>query len=93
MAKRAWYLLHGKTYLMILLGTLLLAPLIAGAVDAWRWSTVGLKSEKWIMPVRFMSVGLLLFWLCAMIIVAMVSERWQRLVEKQKNPEPERKEI
>ena len=93
MDNRPWYMLHGKTYLVMLLALVPLGVLVGGAIDVWRRSHIGLVPEQWIMPVRFMAIGILLFGLCALIVSAMVSERWLRLIEKQKNPEPERKEI
>ena len=93
MDNRPWYWLHAKTYLVMLKAMIPLSVLSFGAIDILHRSQIGKVPEQWIMPVRFMAIGLLLFCLCALIVAAMVSERWLRLIEKQKNPEPERKEI
>ncbi len=90
MTKRPWYHLYRKTWLALAAAALALSPLVAGVLTALIRSRREHLDANWAGPLEFMAIGLLVFCLAVLLVVAAVAERWQRLQERPK-PEEEKR--
>jgi hypothetical protein len=78
---RPWYQLYPMTFGVMLITAIVLSPLLVTVIHAFL-KTYNVEENRWSGPVRLLALGLLMFCVFAIIITAMVSERWHRLRNK-----------
>jgi hypothetical protein len=89
-APRPWYHLYPMTFVVMLITVVVLSPLLATVIHAF-YKTYNVDENRWTGPVRLLAMGLMVFCVFAVVITAMVSERWHRL--RSKPPADDIKEV
>jgi hypothetical protein len=75
---RPWYQLYPMTFGVMVITVIVLSPLLVTVVHAFV-KTFNVNENNWTGPVRLLAMGLMMFCVFAVVITAMVSERWHRL--------------